>query len=320
MPDARAMNDKIIKTKRALFGFYIPNIFGVIAFLFLGFVLIRMLIDVISQGPIITKQFLLFILGPACIFLGLYTPFRYFKNAPSIIVNNREIKFNQETFSWDEVDKVILTGKQPFKMYFLNFPLEGMMVQFRNGTVKYVYDKMYSNLWKVKSFIYEVVVNKNQVKIAEQKKVVFEDEEIYDIFKGDQLTSLRGLSLWGFFIFFSYLMITGKSHPLIMYGFLGVFFIMWFGLNSYFMHYFGLSDKYLVVRNHNFIWLNKIYRLEDISEIVFETQGKWPNCLRVITKDFQSKLYPAGTLRNSTWLDLRDKLQLKGISVRNECI
>jgi len=86
------------------------------------------------------------------------------------------------------------------------------------------------------------------------------------------------------------------------------------------MHYFVLANDYFVVKNHNFIWLKKYYRLKDIKEIVFETQGKQPNCLRVITNDFRNKLYPAGTLRDKNWLELKEELEKKGISVRNECI
>ena len=86
------------------------------------------------------------------------------------------------------------------------------------------------------------------------------------------------------------------------------------------MHYFGLTKDYLVVRNHNFIWKVKIFRLTDIKEVVFETQGKQPNCMRIITKDFRNKLYPAGTLRDKTWLEMKRQLESKGINVRNECI
>lgn len=90
-------------------------------------------------------------------------------------------------------------------------------------------------------------------------------------------------------------------------------------LNSQ-MNYFGISEHYFVVKNHNFIWKEKIYRLNNISEVVFETQGKMPNCLRIITKDFKYKLYPASTLCNETWLELKSALEKEGIKVRNECI
>jgi hypothetical protein len=42
--------------------------------------------------------------------------------------------------------------------------------------------------------------------------------------------------------------------------------------------------------------------------------------MRIITKDFRNKLYPAGTLRDKTWLEMKRQLELKGVTVRNECI
>jgi hypothetical protein len=66
--------------------------------------------------------------------------------------------------------------------------------------------------------------------------------------------------------------------------------------------------------------MRKIYRNKDIKEIVFETRDKMPNCLRIITDDFRNKIYPAATLRDKTWLNLKTKLEAKGIIVRNECI
>ena len=86
------------------------------------------------------------------------------------------------------------------------------------------------------------------------------------------------------------------------------------------MNYFLISNDYLIVKNHNHIWKEKIYHLSNIKEVVFESNGQQPNCMRIITKDFKNKLYPAGTLRGKTWLKMKKKLELKGVIVRNECI
>jgi len=198
------------------------------------------------------------------------------------------------------------------------------MLTFKDGTIKYFFDDMYSNSWKVKSLIQQVIINKkenaeiltHQVDKSEMRL------ENFEIFKGNQFTSLRGISLWGMIGFFTYLFFSSKNKmtPTAFIIFFGVFGAFWFTFNSYLMHYFVLSDNYFAIRNHNFIWKNKVYRIDDIKEIVFETQGKMPNCLRIITKDFRNKLYPAGTLREKMWLDMKDKLELKGITVRNECI
>ena len=69
-----------------------------------------------------------------------------------------------------------------------------------------------------------------------------------------------------------------------------------------------------------FFWKKKIFRLDNIEELVFETQPKQANMLRIITKDFKRKLYRGGTLKDSTWLELKDDVERKNIKVRNECI
>ena len=84
------------------------------------------------------------------------------------------------------------------------------------------------------------------------------------------------------------------------------------------MNYFELSDTFLLVRNHNLIWRKRFYRLSDIKEIVFEQPEKMPVCLRIVTNDFESKQYPAGTLWNKDWRALKKILTEKNIPVRNE--
>ena len=58
----------------------------------------------------------------------------------------------------------------------------------------------------------------------------------------------------------------------------------------------------------------------EIEIIVFESQGKQPNSLRIITTNYKRKLYPAGTLNNKKWLEMKTELERKNIKVRNECI
>jgi hypothetical protein len=275
-----------------------------------------------SGNDLRPKDYFGLVFGCFSFFMAVYSIIRYFKNSPKVVVDNRQISINDESYYWTEIAQIDLTGKRPFK-YIFNFPLEGTMLTLKDGTVKYFFDDMYSNSWKVKSFIQQVIINgKESAEITTHKVDQIEIRlESFEIFKGNQFTSFRGISLWGMIGFFSFMLLSKGNVPLWRaIVFVGIFCSFWFFLNSYLMDYFALSDKYFVVRNHNFIWKNNVYRIDDIKEIVFETRQKMPNCLRIITKDFRNKLYRAGTLRDKTWLDLKDKLELKGITVRNECI
>jgi len=312
-----------IKTERSKFRFYVIIGFTTIFYCSLGTLMWMMFSDVIESGnDLRVKDYFMPVFGCLSYIMAVYGIVSYFKNSPIIVVDTSKISFNDKTYFWTEVHKIDLTGKQPFN-YFFNFPTEGTMLTLKDGTVKYFFDDMYSNSWEIKSFIQQIVINKKDIAETETHQVDKNEIrfESFEIFKGNQWTSLRGISLWGLIGFFVFLMLTKREIP--PTGFL-IFFVIfgttWFAFNSYLMHYFALSSNYFAIRNHNFIWKNKIYRTVDIKEIVFETQGKLPNCLRVITKDFRNTLYPAGTLRDKTWLDIKRVLELKGVIVRNECI
>lgn len=315
------LNTKIT-TKRHPFKFYLSVIFGSLFLFAVGTFLSFESIKILQNTTIAPKQYLLPIFSLVVFSLAIYMLFSYWKNTPIVTIEKDILKIGKNLFYLKDIENIELTGKMPFR-FIITFPMEGTAILFKNGTEQILFDDMYSNFNEVKYFLEQTIIKKdNYIPISttkiDEKEIRFETEEN---FKGNQFTSFRGLSLWLFLVFFL-IMIISKPQNLKIGGFL--FFIgfgtFWFLLHSWLMHYFGLTKKYLIIRNHNFIWIQKIYALSEIKEIVFETQGKQPNSMRVITNDFKSKLYPAGTLSDSTWLDMKSKLESRGIKVRNECI
>ncbi|HYG36997.1 MAG TPA: hypothetical protein VD908_00195 [Cytophagales bacterium] len=311
-----------ITTRRHPIKFYAVLTFGFLFLCALGTILLFVSIDILQKGQPAIKEYFMPVFCFAVYFLAFSMVYVYWKNSPKIIIDKYTIKVGERTFYLKDIKDIILTGKMTFP-YIIKFPMEGTAILFNDGSKKILFDDMYSNSWQIKSFLEQVVINKQEYKPrlttkVEGNAIQFETE---DTFKGNQFTSLRGISLWGLVGFFAFILFSKwKSPPiglLILFGAIGTF---WFVLHSWLMHYFELTKDYLIVRNHNFIWVTKIYPLSDIKEVVYETQGKQPNSMRVITKDFKNKLYPAGTLRDKTWLDLKDKLETKGVAVRNECI
>jgi len=311
-----------IISKRHPLKFYFSLTFGTLFLVGLGTLLLFASIDILQKEQPATKEYFMPVFSLALYMLAFGMLFTYWKNSPKITLDKQSIRIGDEAFYLKEIKDIALTGKMPFK-FIITFPMEATAILFNNGTEKILFDDMYSNSSDIKLFLEQVVLKKQDFKPSITNKtsehsIRFENEEI---FKGNQFTSLRGISLWGLIGFFAFMLVTKwQSPPLGLLIFFGAFGAFWFVLHSWLMHFFGLTTDYLVVRNHNFIWKVKPYRLKDIKEVVFETQGKQPNCMRVITKDFKNKLYPAGTLRDKTWLDLKDKLEAKGVTVRNECI
>jgi ABC-type multidrug transport system fused ATPase/permease subunit len=268
------------------------------------------------------KDILMPIFSIACYAFTGYSLYSFIKNAPKITLNKDYITFNKQTYSISDIKKVTLTGKRPFK-YAIHFPMEAATLTFNDNERKYIFDDIYSNSWEIKSFLKQVVVDKKDFIELSNSTIDKNslESDYYQTFKGNQFTSLRGISLWTVVGLFAYMIANNKGPNTVglTLFFLG-FSAFWFTFNSYLMHYFQVSDNFFVVRNHNFIWMKKAYNLSDIKEIVFETQGKTPNCLRVITKDFRNRLFPAGTLRDKNWFALKDQLESHKIKVRNECI
>ena len=284
-------------------------------FLFAGF-------DLLQKEHPETKNYFLPVFSLAFYLLALSMVYAYWKNSPKITVDKHTITFGDRTFYLKDIKDIALTGKMPFR-FIIRFPMEGTALVFNDGTERFFFDDMYSNSWEIKSFLEQSVIKKVEYIPSQTIKVSrnsfrFEREEI---FKGNQFTSFRGILLWGLIGFFIFLMISKmKSPPNGFLVFFAVFGTFWFLLNSWLMNYFVLTKDYLIVKNHNFLWQTKIYCLKDIKEIVYETQSKQPNSMRVITIDFKNKLYPAGTLRNKTWLEMKNRFEAKGLKVRNECI
>ncbi len=259
------------------------------------------------------------------ILLGIFTVFKYFSNTPVVRADQYQVTFNDtEAYQWQDLSSVELSGKQPFK-YLLTFQMEGMILRFRSGNEKYLYDDLYANTGEMKSFIQQVVVDK-QAAFTYHKENANTGElpaETFVSFKGNQFTSLRGLTIWGMYAVIAIMLISRPHYfdniniPKFVLVF-GAFCVAWFFFLSLLLNYFLVSEHYLVVKNHNLFWKNRIYKLSDIREVTIETQGKMPNSFRIITKDFDSKVFPAGTLRDKHWRILKEKLERKGIRVRND--
>lgn len=278
--------------------------------------------DLESNGKLKPTQRLMPIFSFIFFALAVYSVYQYFKNAPVITLDRDFITFNHQRFLLTDIKEVVLTGKQPFR-YGINVPMEGAKLTFNSGETKYIFDDVYSNAWEIKLFIKQVVIDRSD--FPDQGHATINSHaaggDFYETFKGNPLVSLRGISLWGVVVLFAYLFLNDdRTYTPGLSIFLFGFGAFWFSFHSYLMNYFQVSGNFFVVRNHNYFWKKRVYNISEIKEIVFETRNQMPNCLRVITNDFRSNLYPAATLHDATWLSLKDKLEALKIQVRNECI
>jgi hypothetical protein len=223
-----------------------------------------------------------------------------------------------------------LTGKQPMRFMFLSMPMEATSIKFIDGTRKVIWADNYRNTALLRAALNLVKQQMNARKTINFEQFDFtrkrteKTEETFlssNEFKGDLLTSMNGVILFGWILFILVMVI---SKPTVFLSNAGALLSLSFativicGMMIYQLHYFVITDTQLFVKNHIWVWKNKIYQLDEIVEVAVETPHKRSTSLRVIDKDFNSKFYPAGTLRDKTWKNLMKELADRQIAVRNE--
>jgi hypothetical protein len=273
--------------------------------------------------PFVQKKkelgFLYFILAVSflLVLMGTYTIIRYYRNAPKIKISEKQITFNNSLYRIEDIEQIRFTGKQPFP-YLITFPMEGTEIIFKNGEVKYIYDDMYSNTDLIKVTLESKFLKREKsLQPLEIEKIDIEMENII-YFKGNPFINLRALMLLPITVLFLFILVQSIWIPglLILVLFLG---LLLYGIITQ-LCYFGISKKHFVIRNHYLRWQAKIYQIDNIKEITFETQGNLPNILRLTTKMYKSNKFPASSLTDKNWLDLKMELERNNVIVKNECI
>lgn len=256
------------------------------------------------------------------IFIGLtvYMNWVFTKNSSKIVLNKTGIRFKNTFYHWDNIESITLTGK---KGLFMRTPTECATLVFKNAMPILIFDDFYSNTPEMKYFIQEIVVNKKDTIEDKDEKIDLNklSNELFIPYKGHPIFSFRGILLWGLIIFVSGITVVGgRKLPFEAHLFISGLCVIWFLLHASMMYYFEISKDYFIAKNHYFFWKEHIYPISELKEIVFERQGKQPNSLRLITNKFKTKWFPAGSLTDATWLEMKKELESKNIGVRNECI
>lgn len=304
-------------TKRHFFRFHILL---VLMLLLMGGVGIYFILDFSGKwgtSDFEVGDYLVLFMGGFILIFGLFFLIMYFKNAPIIRLHQDRISFGKESYDLKNVAGLEMTGKFPFG-WGISLPDEGACLTFKDGTKKYIFDMMYTNGPELKVLLEKKIHNTSAPKAARIRDFNMLRIEDKQLFKGNPIVNFRASFLWFIIgILLWHLLIVPPNHNDV-FIFLALVGIVWFLVLSLGTHYFGLTDEYFIVKNHFFFWKKHVYTLSGIKEIVIESQGKGPFRLRLITRDYQTKIYAASTLKTKTWLKLKDALIKMDVQVRNE--
>lgn len=262
-------------------------------------------------------DYLLLLLGGFMLMFGIFFLIMYFRNAPIIRLHQERISFGNESYDLKEVAVLEMTGKFPFG-WGISLPEEGACLTFKDGQKKYIFDMMYANGPELKVLLGRIIHNTSAPKAAIIRNFNTLRIEGEELFKGNPFVNFRTSILW-FIIgsFLWYLLIVPPNHNDV-FIFLAVLGIVWFFVLAFSTHYFGLTSDHIIIHNHFMFWKKQVYYLQDIKEIIFENGGKGPYRIRLITRDYQTKIYAASTLKTKTWLKLKKALEQMEVQVRNE--
>lgn len=240
---------------------------------------------------------------------------------PKITIDNNGILFktifSTRKVSWQEISKIDLTDKK--NVAFTTNAEEISTLSLITNEKVFLRTECYSNSAPIRQILEKAIPfiesGKNELPInlfetIEQKNIrqqYFENEALWvSKFSGNSLLNFNAIIIIIGFPIGLFLLTRNtisqypERLPILIIP--TIAFYLGFGFQ---LHYFILSDKYLIIKNNFWFWKRHIYNIEDIKEIVFESPYRTSNSIRVITKNFISKLYPAGSLRIKHWKELK---------------
>ncbi len=286
----------------------------------------------IALGKSDNRGFLLLGFGLVFLALSLLIVRHYVNIFNRINLNLEGIRikglFSEKMIKWTEIKKINLLGKEDEKFMFTSIPMEAASLITAQGDKKVILVKLYSNMDKIRTALHfiNMKIERNEAITSDcfiqTKRFTTKISSISNFTKygGNHLLSFNGLlvygglsfTLWLFLFADSPMNIIAKS---IICGFMILFCVGFYG---YQLHYFEINQEYLVVKNHIWAWKNDVYLIKDLRELVFEEPYRMSTSLRVITNTYETKLYPAGSLRNKSWSRLIMEFSKMGLQIRNE--
>ncbi|MFT6856182.1 MAG: hypothetical protein ACJA0X_002159 [Cyclobacteriaceae bacterium] len=251
-------------------------------------------------------------------------------NRITINKNGIEIKglLKRATYNWSDVTNIHLTGKEFEKFMFVSMPMEAITIELKDDHHESVFVKLYSNMDRIRTVLHFIKIRLDQHEEVNDDcftPVQREEPKVYDTsrlekFGGRHLLTMNGIIAHGGWVFIAWFFLFSDSPMNLTAKLIFSVFILAFctGLYGYQLHYFKLNSEFLVVKNHVWLWKNDRYNIADLREIVFEEPHKMSTSLRVVTNNYETKLYPAGSIRSKSWSRLSKEIEKLNIPVRNE--
>lgn len=269
------------------------------------------------------------IYGSAILFgVIIGTIIHYLKTCKNILIDNLGIKFHNifktEFVLWSDVKKIELIGKSQL----IISPADASKLTLKDGRQIDILSSYYANMPTIRTSLEQVIdclTTKRPIELKPKTNVQVIDNLNFvrthgmTKFSGNHFLSFNGILIYGWILTSIYIVYVMPNSGAILIALTFMFGFIYGSLGLQ-LHYFYIDENYLVVKNHVWPWVNDKYRIENIKQVIFEIPYKRSTSLRVITKNYKSKLYSGGSLRDNTWKTFLQSIQNLNIDTINEAI
>jgi len=185
---------------------------------------------------------------------------------------------------------------------------EGSAIELNDGTRILISPREYSNAGEIRSLIYRYYSGEESAVPKLRDHAGAAHEKTYS---GNPWTSFNSI-LFYFICASAILSFIVLSQPVLL-----IFIAIIYFLTSPQMYYFKVAGDSLTVRNHYRPWYKRNLKLEDIRLLIYQPGFRLSNGLGIITMEFCSRGFRAGSLRKKDWRELMKDMQAMHIEFIN---
>jgi len=256
-------------------------------------------------------------------FLGLLWVWLLIRKAKRITLTANDITlqslFGKRIITKTEIVSIDLLAREDGGFTSSNKRVSGTLFMLNDFDKIFIAERYYSNYSELKDALKanfaNLVIAGNAVKNV-QDSFISSYSNTAEKFSGNALFTFNTMFLIMFSVgLFStpYLAKTGNINVAFFFLFF-VISVIFFLLSGMQMNYFIIMNNRLVIKNHFWPWRNIEYDINDIEQVIAESNWRVSNDLRINFKSNPTKTYGAGSLRDKTWRALIERFSALGVS------
>ena len=246
------------------------------------------------------------------------------KDMPNVRITTQKVVlrhlFQRKKVLFSDIHSVHINEMRNQSLLWMRFPVETVVIRTKTQGEMCIRPGYYTNATQLCQAFETIAKDPSKLeKLQFRTSEVLPNEvanEHFEAYKGSGLININTFMLFGFTGFLLYVFASADKDtpitPLIVAVF--VIVLLFWGI-GFKMHYFLVSEHYFQVRNHFWFWERRTFKLSAIDNIIFDEPRKASKTLRLHTKDYETLLFQAGSLREKHWKALKQALSHKKVKV-----